>query len=247
GQLILLIDNNSASASEIVAGAIQDNDRGLLVGRRTFGKGLVQEQMNYRDGSAVRLTVSRYFTPSGRSIQRSYENGTEAYYQEFYKQTHGESLFEPDSTQLIDSLKFQTLKGRTVYGGGGIWPDVFIPADTSINFYFYNRLLNQSIIYQYAFDYVDNNRKALSKYESVDEFIAHFDKENTLYETFLQTKTLQALKPTKEDISDTKPFIMNLLKAEIARNLFEDGFYPVYLQNDQYIAKALELIQQKTD
>lgn len=242
-KIVLLIDQNSASAAEIVAGAIQDNDRGILLGRRTFGKGLVQEQANFIDGSAVRLTVSRYFTPSGRCIQRSYENGTEAYYNDYYERLHKEMLQSPDSTMIPDSLKYHTRQGRTVYGGGGIWPDVFIPADTSINFTFYNKLINQSIIYQFAFDYVEKNRKELGKYKTVDDFKTKFDKSNTLYTQFTELPEVKKLNPTKAEIKDTKNYIITLIKAEIARNLYEDGFYPIYITNDNYIKESLLLLQ----
>lgn len=245
GDLIVLIDQNSASASEIVAGAIQDNDRGLILGRRSFGKGLVQEQMNYRDGSAVRLTVARYFTPSGRSIQRSYENGTEDYYNDFYNRMHSEAMLATDSSSISDSLKYKTLEGRTVYGGGGIWPDHFMAADTSINFSFYNRLLNQAIIYQFAFDYVDENRKNLARFNNVEAFMADFGADKILLSQFSNLPDVQKLKPTAKDLKDSKRFILTLLKAEIARNLFEDGFYPVFLQNDNFIKDALEMFEEK--
>ncbi len=244
GDLIILIDQNSASASEIVAGAIQDNDRGLIVGRVSFGKGLVQEQKNYNDGSAVRLTVERYFTPSGRSIQRPYNNGTEEYYEKYYLGIHSDYLFSPDSTSLSDSLKFKTIKGRTVYGGGGIWPDYFIASDTSLNFSFYNRLLNQSIIYQFAFDYVDNNRAKLSAYQSVSEFMTEFKEDELLLNQLLNLPEVRKLNHSSADIKDTKKIILTLLKAEIARNIFEDGFYPVFLHNDIFIEKALRLIEE---
>jgi carboxyl-terminal processing protease len=241
GDLIILMDQNSASASEIVAGAIQDNDRGIIVGRRSFGKGLVQEQMNYTDGSAVRLTVARYYTPSGRSIQRPYENGNEEYFNDYYKRIHKESLIAPDSLSIPDSLKYKTLEGRTVYGGGGIWPDHFMSTDTSINFSFYNRLLNQSIIYQFAFDYVDQNRKKLASLKSVNEFISDFKEDETLYKLLINSQEVKKLKPSKKELQDSKLYILNLLKAEIARNLYFDGFYQVFLQNDKFIEEALKL------
>jgi carboxyl-terminal processing protease len=239
GEVVILIDGNTASASEIVSGALQDNDRAVIIGRRSFGKGLVQEQMNYRDGSALRLTVARYYTPSGRSIQRPYTKGKEDYYQHYYKRLYEESLVIPDSTSINDSLKYKTLKGRTVYGGGGIWPDHFILADTNINFTFYNRLLNQSLIYQYAFNYVDKHRKQLSKYANVNSFKDNFQLSDAFYRDFLLSKNIQKLKPTKKAIQKSKPYILNLLKAEIARNLFEDGFYPVYIENDRFVKAAL--------
>lgn len=241
--LIILQDENSASAAEIVAGAIQDNDRGLIVGRRSFGKGLVQEQMNYTDGSAVRLTVARYYTPSGRSIQRPYTNGTDEYYNDYYKRIHSIALLAPDSSNINDSLKYKTYKGRTVYGGGGIWPDFFITADTSINFTFYNQLLNQAIIYQFAFNYVDKNREQLAKYKSVESFQKNFHFEDVLYNQLMDLPQVKALKPSAKDKTDSKSYIQNLLKAEIARNLFEDGFYPIYIQNDRFIKEALILFK----
>ena len=243
GDLIVLIDGNSASASEIVAGAIQDNDRGIIVGRRSFGKGLVQEQTNYRDGSAVRLTVAHYFTPSGRSIQRPYKNGKADYYNDYYHRIISESLLAPDSSLINDSLKFKTLKGKTVYGGGGIWPDHFIAADTSINFSFYNQLLSQSIIYQFAFDYVDKNRKELEHFKTVDEFMLGFNKDEILLKQLIQLTDVQKLKPKTKDIKNSKPYILTLLKAEISRNLFEDGFYPVFAKNDEFIKEALILFK----
>lgn len=245
GDIILLIDQNTASASEIVAGAIQDNDRGLILGRRSFGKGLVQEQMLYSDGSAVRLTVARYYTPSGRSIQRSYENGTAEYYEDFHKRLQSDYLLAPDTSSIPDSLKYKTAAGRTVYGGGGIWPDHFMPADTSINFSFYNLLLNQSIIYQFAFDYVDKNRKTLAKYKTVSDYISKFKEDDRLYKLFTNSQEVKALQPTEEELKESKTYIITLLKAEIARNLFEDGFYPVFLQTDSFIKKAMVLLDKK--
>lgn len=158
---------------------------------------------------------------------------------------HSEAMFAPDSSSINDSLKYKTLEGRTVYGGGGIWPDHFMPADTSINFSFYNRLLNQSIIYQFAFDYVDENRKNLARFKTVEEFLADFDKGEKLLSEFTNLPEVKILKPNTKDLKDSKRFILTLLKAEIARNLFEDGFYPVFLQNDNFIKDALEMLEEK--
>src|SRR5664280_2013001 len=141
GKLVVLIDEWTASASEIVAGALQDNDRGTIVGRRSFGKGLVQEELDFKDGSAVRVTVARYYTPTGRCIQRSYKNGTEEYYNDYYKRMTSGELTNADSNKFNHAMKFKTPGGRTVYGGGGIMPDIFIPVDTNKNFRYYNELI----------------------------------------------------------------------------------------------------------
>jgi len=244
GDLIVLMDQNSASASEIVAGAIQDNDRGQILGRRSFGKGLVQEQMPYSDGSAVRLTVARYYTPSGRSIQRPYVNGTEEYYNDYYSRIHSQAMLVQDTTSVNDTLKYKTLSGRAVYGGGGIWPDHFMPVDTSINFSFYNRLLSQSLIYQFAFDYVDKHRKTLARFKTIDEYVSTFNEDESLFSQLQNLPEVILLKPTAKDLEDSKQYVLTLLKAEIARNLFEDGFYPVYLKNDPFVKEALTLLNE---
>ena len=163
----VLIDEFSASASEIVAGAIQDNDRGLVVGRRSFGKGLVQQQIPLYDGSALRLTVARYYTPSGRCIQKPYSNGVEDYHHDLITRfEHGE-FFVRDSIQLNEELRFETKGGRVVYGGGGVMPDVFVPRDTSSYSDYYYRLRDKGIIYQFALKYSDDHRLTLQRYETV--------------------------------------------------------------------------------
>jgi carboxyl-terminal processing protease len=233
GGLYVLIDENSASASEIVAGALQDNDKGTIIGRRSFGKGLVQIEMALGDGSAVRLTTARYYTPTGRSIQKPYEgNGNKNYYKDYQKRVANGELLSKDSIQVIDSLKFTTPKGKIVYGGGGIIPDVFVPIDTSSymsNFYF-------NTINNFAFDYVDANRKSLEKW-NVNTFIENFDTNEKVFDTYLS----EVENKIKTSFS-AKQSIKKYFKASIANVLFGDvGFYRIIHQEDKMLQKVLEL------
>ncbi|RMG76128.1 MAG: S41 family peptidase, partial [Bacteroidetes bacterium] len=167
----VLIDEGSASASEIVAGAIQDNDRGIIIGRRSFGKGLVQEPSTWPDGSAIRLTIARYYTPTGRSIQRPYDKGVEKYHEDYYNRLNNGELITPDSIHFPDSLKYTTPKGKTVYGGGGIMPDIFVPIDTAHRTFYLSDLIYKGVIRQYAFDKIDKNRREwISKYPNIQVF-----------------------------------------------------------------------------
>ena len=234
GKLYVLIDENSASASEIVAGALQDNDKGTIIGRRSFGKGLVQVEMGLGDGSAVRLTTARYYTPTGRSIQKPYtKNGDINYYKDYQKRILSGELLYKDSIQVTDSLRYETPAGKVVYGGGGIIPDVFVGIDTTgylSNFYFRS-------ISNFSFDYVDENRKELSKNWPLDLFLESFDKDDTVFQSYVST-----INTINNASFKTKEKIRSYIKATIAREIFGDeGFYRSIQKDDAMLQKVLEL------
>ncbi|MBW6534999.1 MAG: S41 family peptidase [Mariniphaga sp.] len=240
-KVYVLIDEFSASASEIFAGAIQDNDRGLVIGRRSFGKGLVQEQIPLMDGSALRLTVARFYTPSGRSIQKSYENGNEEYFHDLYSRfSHMEQL-SADSIQFNDSLKYQTKSGRTVYGGGGIMPDIFVPADTSGNSAYFDKIYRKGLIYTFAYTYADNNRETLSRFKKAEEIDAYLNKQNVLDE-FVNYAYEKGIQRDAKGLKQSQEIIKTQLKAYIARNIMgEEGFYPLIRQIDNTLERAIEI------
>jgi len=243
GPLIILIDESSASASEIIAGAIQDNDRGTIVGRRSYGKGLVQEQLGLIDGSAIRLTVSRYHTPTGRCIQKSYENGIEDYYQDFHRRLQNGELENADSIQFNDSLKFTTPKGKVVYGGGGIMPDVYIPVKSGTQYRYFNLLVNKDLIYLFSFDYTDNHRKQLNNYKDPKDFDRNFNITDRMFRDFLKYAEENGVARDEEGIKTSEYRIKNLIKSLIARNIFDDkGFYPIYLRTDSTFIEAVNLV-----
>ena len=234
GKLYVLIDEESASASEIVAGALQDNDKGIILGRRSFGKGLVQIDMDLGDGSAVRLTTARYYTPTGRSIQKPYsKNGDANYYKDYQKRMQRGELLNKDSIQVTDSLRFETPKGKIVYGGGGIIPDIFVAIDTSAYFSnYYFRSINN-----FSFDYVDENRKELTDKWTLDDFIENFDKDQKIYESYLSK-----IKEITNVSFTTREKIRKYLKASFANELFGDvGFYRFIHLEDKMLQKVLEL------
>lgn len=238
--IVVLIDDFSASASEIFAGAIQDNDRGWVVGRRSFGKGLVQEQIPFKDGSALRLTVARYYTPSGRSIQKPYDKGNDEYYKDIMDRAiHGE-FQQADSIQFSDSLKYTTLSGRTVYGGGGIMPDFFIPADTLGYSDFYSKITQKGLVYQFALDFADSNRKTLAKLTNTNEFETYFQNKDILNQ-FVTFAAQKGVKASNGDLKTSAKIIDTQVKAYIARNILGDeGFFPIIKNIDNVLLEAIE-------
>jgi carboxyl-terminal processing protease len=242
--VVVLLDEFSASASEIFAGAIQDNDRGLIVGRRSFGKGLVQQQYDLSDGSAIRLTVARYYTPSGRSIQKPYTKGKAEDYEKdlLNRYIHGE-FDNKDSIRVADSLKYKTLKGRTVYGGGGIMPDYFVPRDTSEYTPYLNKVVNYGYLYQFAFQYTDQNRKKLNSFNNWKALEAYLATQDILsqFTVFANTK---GVKPVPRDIAISKRLITNQIESYISRNILGDpGFYPLFYKYDKTVNRAIELVK----
>lgn len=240
----VLIDENSASASEIVSGAIQDWDRGVVIGRRSFGKGLVQQQLPLQDGSALRLTVSRYHTPSGRVIQSPYEQGKK---DEYYKQlierfNRGES-FSRDSIQLPDSLKFKTLKkGRDVYGGGGIMPDIFIAQDTSFYTPFYGEILRKGLLTDYMNEFSDRHRnEILRKYKSPENFVAKYEVPDSEIAAFLDYCAAKGVKPAEGDMAVSGPEIRKYFKGLILRSVYSfNDFIKFINRDDPVILRAVE-------
>ena len=246
GRLIVLINESSASASEIVSGAIQDWDRGLIVGRRSFGKGLVQKPIYLTDGTQVRITTQRYYTPSGRCIQKSYENGTREYRKEKYERyTSGES-FNKDSIHFIDSLKFQTkVKNRTVYGGGGIMPDVFVPLDTNGTSKYYSSLIRKGILNRFALTWVNKNREKLeSKYISFDKYKSNFKTEKVIKELFKYAEE-EGLEYNEDEFLAAEKTIKTRLKANIAQNLYDyRKFYEIINDLNSSLQEALKILKE---
>ncbi len=244
-EIVILIDEFSASASEILAGAIQDNDRGIIVGRRSFGKGLVQEQIEFRDGSALRLTIARYYTPTGRSIQKPYTSDKENYYMDLNERfEHGE--FEhSDSIKFANSLKFVTPGGKVVYGGGGIMPDIFVPFDTVGISPYYNKVRNLGLIYRFAFDYTDQHRKKMLGLKTAMEISKYLDS-TPFFNDFVNYADKNGVKANWPEIKESKRIISHQVKAYIARNLIDsEGFYPIIREIDNTLLKAEEILKKE--
>jgi len=244
-QVVILTDEISASASEIVAGAIQDNDRGLIIGRRSFGKGLVQNQIELSDGSAVRLTIARYYTPSGRNIQRKYEMGkADEYNQEFLNRlSTGEGLYKNSAAPNDSSPSYHTLNGREVYGGGGIMPDIFVPLDTTELTSYYIRMENQAIFNQYAFVYSDANRNKLKTFTNSDDMLLYLKKQIHLAD-IIQFAEDKGIKRRTSLINTSANQIMNMTYAHILQIFFGDeAYFSLVLNNDSLVKKAIDEIQ----
>lgn len=240
GDLVILIDEFSASASEILAGAIQDNDRGTIIGRRSFGKGLVQEPVALPDGSGLRLTIARYYTPTGRSIQKPYSEGYEKYYEDLANRfSHGE-LEAPDSIRFADSLKFTTPAGRIVYGGGGIMPDRFVPVDTTMASPYLTRV--RQLIYRFAMRYTETHRDELNQYATAGAIEEYLDKQ-PLIAQFVEFAEQNSVKRDRAGLETSRKVIHTQLKAYIARNILDNkGFYPIWDNIDTTLKYAADYL-----
>ena len=245
GKIAILIDEGSASASEIVSGAVQDSDRGMIIGRRSFGKGLVQKSFPLTDGSMIRLTTARYYTPTGRSIQRPYAEGKDQYYSEITRRfDHGE-LLVADSIEFPDSLKFNTPNGRVVYGGGGIMPDIFIPLDTSLSSPLNSSLIRRGVYNEFILTYLDKERKSLSKaYQNMEDFKKGFAVDAELIKDFREHAEKKNVEWVEEEYTNSEKLINTQLKALLARNLFDTSAYFEIINelNDSYL-EAINVIQ----
>ncbi len=240
----VLINDGSASASEIVAGALQDNDRSVTVGRRSFGKGLVQEQIMLEDNSAIRLTVARYYTPLGRSIQKPFTKNREKYYFESYERYGNGELFSSDSIHFNDSVKYVTPKGKVLYGGGGIMPDVYVPLVDDSTQYFYNMIVNSGIMHQYAFDYSDSHRQQLLKYRDLKTFEKTFHISDEMFGQLVGQAESKNITGNDEEKIYARKQTDILLKAYIGRNIFGDEcFYQLYQPIDDILQRAIEELE----
>lgn len=242
--LVVLIDDFSASSSEILAGALQDNDRGTIVGRRSFGKGLVQSQMPLYDGSAVRITVGRYFTPTGRSIQKPYTLGANDYEEDINKRYESGQFFSADSIHFDENLKFTTPGGKTVYGGGGIMPDVFVPIDTLNMTPYYYAATGLNILYLYTLDYCDRHRSSINAITTVEQLNTLLDSDKRLLEDFVAYAKTIGLEPNWREINTSRELLTTLLRAYIGRNtsLEDVGYFSQIEPTDESIQKALEVL-----
>ena len=248
--LAVLIDEGSASSSEILAGAVQDNDRGTIIGRRSFGKGLVQHQLPYADGSALRLTVARYYTPTGRSIQKPYVNGDdEDYEMDMVRRYRNNEFFSQDSIRFADSLKFTTPAGKTVYGGGGIMPDVFVPMDTTDITKYYVEVTGRNILYRYTIEYADAHREALNGVHTLGELTVLLDADKSMFDDFVRYAAAKGVKPVPSEIARSRKIMEAQLRAYIGRNtpLEDDGFYYNIFPIDNVVQEALKLLAEESE
>ena len=246
-EIAILVDETSASSSEILAGAIQDNDRGIVLGRRTFGKGLVQSQIPFTDGSAIRLTVARYYTPSGRSIQRPYTNGDEmSYHMDIIDRYNRKEFFTADSIHFDENQKFKTLGGRTVYGGGGIMPDIFIPLDTLGTNNYYRKVWDSNVLYRYTMEFTDRNRAKMDAVRTLSELDALLS-EGDLLADFVAYAERNGVTTDEVELGEAKDVILAQLRAYIGRNALHDeaGFYYNIYPIDNTMQRAVKELRDK--
>lgn len=242
-ELVVLIDEFSASASEIFAGAIQDNDRGLIVGRRSFGKGLVQKQIDLWDKSALRLTIARYYTPSGRCIQKPYKNGELAYENDIFDRYSNGEIYSKDSIKIDKSKIFHTSTGRKVYGGGGIIPDLFVPVDTTGVSPYYTEVANKGLIQEYALAYVTSHRPTLKKMKDYKELLRNIPASDQIINDFVRYADAKGVPARWQYIHQSQDLITSLIKAFIARDIFgQKAFYPIFNRIDPTIAAAIKAL-----
>lgn len=249
GKLVILVDEGTASASEIVTGAVQDWDRGVVVGRRSFGKGLVQKPFYLTDGSMVRLTTAHYYTPSGRCIQKPYEEGVSEYRKDYVTRMSNGEMFNADSVHFDDSLKYKTLhNGRNVYGGGGIMPDIFVPLDTSHYYGYLNQLRRKNVTYNYVLDFIDANRSQLNKdYPDFNSFNSKFKIEEKVIAEIVERGENEGVEKDDESLEFIRDNLKKELKAYIARDLYSrNDMYKILNRDDDAVLKALDvLVNQK--
>jgi carboxyl-terminal processing protease len=250
GKVVVLVDSYTASAAEIVTGAIQDQDRGIVVGRRTFGKGLVQRPLDMPDGSMIRLTIAHYYTPSGRCIQKPYKKGENRdYAMDVINRLKSGELTNPDSIHFADSLKYETLRQhRTVYGGGGIMPDEYIPLDTTLYTNYHRELSAKSIVLQQNLRYVDSHRKKLKKeWTSFADFKQRYEVPQTLIDAIFKEGEKQKIKPKDDaELKKTIPYLRLQLKALIARDIWDmSEYFSIYNEENEMVKRALKVIEKQ--